>query len=446
MALLDGSGRSVDLAAYRIRAPGLRGTAEIHEGATSNTRGGPERATEALAAALQGSGVNDLATIELGVQEEPLAAGVAPLRTSQGEPGLVIETPDLGETVGQVILAVDESGVMTWNFPEDDQGRRETPAVRGAGGRKRFVIRGTIPPPEPAADEDKPATRGLAMTVGRKLLKVLVYPVVDKIGGEITEHFAGKWEAVKRPYLLRPFGPDDYLDAEVAPLSGPQWQEIGRGRSLLFVHGTFSNAHGAFATVPRATLAELRERYEGRIFAFNHHTLSHDPAENVRELAARLPENVDLDVDIICHSRGGLVSRALALAGGAHGGGGASIPLRVHKIVFVGTPNFGTPLADPDHMVAFIDRYTSVLNLAPPGPAGGSCRYARGGAHRREDGRPLGAGWPVRPGRDGSRRRLPDRPRERDARRDARLRDHGRFRARRWSARARQGHGRQRSG
>ena len=31
-------------------------------------------------------------------------------------------------------------------------------------------------------------------------------------------------------------------------------------------------------------------------------------------------------------------------------------------------PNHGTALADADHMVSFVDRYTSVLNLAPPGP------------------------------------------------------------------------------
>ena len=34
----------------------------------------------------------------------------------------------------------------------------------------------------------------------------------------------------------------------------------------------------------------------------------------------------------------------------------------------MGTPNHGTPLADRAHMMDFIDRYTSMLNLIPPGP------------------------------------------------------------------------------
>jgi hypothetical protein len=36
--------------------------------------------------------------------------------------------------------------------------------------------------------------------------------------------------------------------------------------------------------------------------------------------------------------------------------------------VFVGVPNYGTLLANPDHMMAMIDRLTTVLNLFPTGP------------------------------------------------------------------------------
>ena len=42
--------------------------------------------------------------------------------------------------------------------------------------------------------------------------------------------------------------------------------------------------------------------------------------------------------------------------------------LDVGRAVFVATPNHGTPLADASHMMDFIDRYTSMLNLIPPGP------------------------------------------------------------------------------
>jgi pimeloyl-ACP methyl ester carboxylesterase len=95
--------------------------------------------------------------------------------------------------------------------------------------------------------------------------------------------------------------------------------------------------------------------------AFDHHTLSHDPERNVRELLARLPGDVELDV--ICHSRGGLVARVLAERPSRFGLDTARA--RVRRVVFVGVPNAGTQLADPAHMTHFLDRMTSALNLFP---------------------------------------------------------------------------------
>ena len=104
------------------------------------------------------------------------------------------------------------------------------------------------------------------------------------------------------------------------------------------------------------------------MFAFDHPTVSVTPEENVRvfagEAAAHLGET-RLEIDIVCHSRGGLVARGLA---GEFGAMGSNVS--VGKIVFVATPNQGTALADPKHMVAFLDRYTSALDFAPPGPIG----------------------------------------------------------------------------
>ncbi len=111
-------------------------------------------------------------------------------------------------------------------------------------------------------------------------------------------------------------------------------------------------------------MAELNGIYGGRVFAYDHFTLSHDPERNLVEFLDRMPDSAELDVDLISHSRGGLVSRALA--GETTLG---SVPrIKVGKAVFVASPNHGTPLADAAHMMEFIDRYTSMLNLIPPGP------------------------------------------------------------------------------
>lgn len=366
MIQLDGSGATRELVpGYRIAAQGLTGTAEVHDGPQKGRAGGgPELATAALDTALQSAGINEIKMIALDVRETSPPAAEATIRTAAGDDGLVLEVPDLGDTVGQVVMAVDETGVVTWHFPVDTAGRRELPGVRGAGGSKRFVIPRRDSPPPPAADGTK---RGLFGLIGRKLLKVLVYPVTDAVMGPIADFAAGKWEAKKRPYGLRAFTPENFTQSDVPVLSDAEIRRLAAGPSLLFVHGTFSTAHGGFGGLPEATLTALNDRYDGRLFAFNHFTLSHDPVQNTAWLNERLAAVTDLDrlnVDIVCHSRGGLVARTLA----GELPGATPAKLGVRRVIFVGAPNHGTPLADPNHMVAFIDRYTTLLNLAPPGP------------------------------------------------------------------------------
>ena len=361
MLNLDGTSKTIELApGYRIAAQGLRGTVEVHEARKPGTqRGGLEMATEAFDKALEATGVNNVKTIELNVQSVPVIGRGKTIRTTQGEDGLMLEVPDLGERVGQVVLAMDEDGVITWNFPVDRGGRLETPQVRGAGGSKRFLIRRHVPPTPLPSETGK---RGLMQIVGRKILKVLVYPVADAILGPISAHFVHKWEVKNRPYLIRHFGPDDYQLSNIPGLNFTDWKKLSEGRALLFIHGTTSTSHAGFATFPRPTLEELYQGYGGRVFAFNHFTLSEDTEENMTWFMSQVPAELHLELDIVCHSRGGLVARTLA--------GELEhfelLRLNVKRIVFVGTPNNGTALADPDHLNAFIDRYTSILNLIPP--------------------------------------------------------------------------------
>jgi pimeloyl-ACP methyl ester carboxylesterase len=81
-------------------------------------------------------------------------------------------------------------------------------------------------------------------------------------------------------------------------------------------------------------------------------------------LLNHLPEGGKLDIDIVCHSRGGLVARELA----ERAAGGTATSVNVRRIVFAGVPNAGTLLADRDHMVSMIDRLTTITNMFPIGP------------------------------------------------------------------------------
>lgn len=363
MPELDGRGGVVDVApGYRIAAPGLVGTVTARPPRPpGGTDRGPELATAAFDETIVQAGLVEIINFDLAVREVVPPASAPQTRTATGEDAFVLETPDLGPTVGHVVVALDEAGAVTWNFPEAADHRVETPATRGAGGVRRFVIRRATPVAPPPAERTE---RGLFGALGKKLLKVLLYPVTDAVLGPVGEHFARKWELHRRPYQLRRFGPAEFRLPAPAVLGDGDWTSLGAGRALLFMHGTFSTAQSAFCDLPDATMDELHRRYHGRVFAFDHFTLSHSPQQNVAEFATRIPHGVDLDVDIVSHSRGGLVSRVLA--GELND---SVVPgLRVNRAVFVAAPNHGTALADADHMIAFIDRWTTLLNLAPPGP------------------------------------------------------------------------------
>ena len=102
--------------------------------------------------------------------------------------------------------------------------------------------------------------------------------------------------------------------------------------------------------------------YGGRMVALEHPSMSVSPVDNIAWLSERLGDGPPLDLDVLTHSRGGLVGRVLA------GQGGPVPGVQVGTLVYGATPNHGTPLADPAHVGEFLDRYTSLLNLFPDGP------------------------------------------------------------------------------
>ena len=366
-AQLNGSAQPVPLGqGYSVRSPGIRGTADLKQPRSAAERGisrGPDDGTADLDEALRATGVTEVRQVDLRLAPTPPADAARSLRSLDGQDMLELQVPDLGPEAGQLVLACDEAGVLTWHLPVANDQSVQTPSTRGGGGVKRFLIPATQPKPSPA---DQGTGRSLIGAVGRKLLKVLVYPVTDAVLGPISEHFAERWEERHRPYGLRDFSPAGFREPGGSALGAQDWERLAVGRALLFIHGTFSTAHGAFSQLPDAAFAALHQRYGGRVFAFDHFSLSHDPRRNVEWLLGRIPPGRPLELDIVCHSRGGLVARTLAERPAVFGLPAA--PVAVRRIVFVGVPNQGTLLAHPDHMVKMIDRFTTALNLFPTGP------------------------------------------------------------------------------
>lgn len=359
---LDGTGKRIALGGgYSLRAQGLQGSAKLERLEPKTTRG-LTFSTPGLDKALSAAGIEQVGTVRLDVAPVSIPKYELPLRDARGADALVLEVPDLGPEVGQTVLSFDESGVATWHFAVGGAAS-DAPAVRGRGAVKQFYITRFVPP---HLSPETGARRGLVSMLGSKLLKVLVYPITDPLFGPIGAGFAERWESVKRPYALCLLREDLSVLNSADQLSSSAWERLSKGRALLFVHGSLMTVQGTFGELPRETLVSLNKLYGERIFGFNHFTLAHDVPANVHWLLKALPQDITLELDIICHGRGGLLSRELAEQSGKLGEELLS-RVRVRRVIFVGTPNNGTPLADPDLIPDLVDRMTTVVNLLPSG-------------------------------------------------------------------------------
>lgn len=145
----------------------------------------------------------------------------------------------------------------------------------------------------------------------------------------------------------------------------PGAKPLSKGRILLFIHGTFSNNE--------MYLSELSETAEGKellakiqntqnydqVLAFDHPTLSVSPVLNAMDLG-RVFEGSEADVDVICHSRGGLVTRWWFETYDTRSKGRS-------RAVLVGSPLAGTSLASAPRLRAGINLLTNVAKVVEKG-------------------------------------------------------------------------------
>jgi len=88
------------------------------------------------------------------------------------------------------------------------------------------------------------------------------------------------------------------------------------------------------------------------VLAYDHPTLSVSPSLNAFDLAASL-RPAPARIDVVCHSRGGLVGRAFCLD---HADA-------VRNLIFLGTPNCGTDLANPCNWGSFADLLVNMTGI-----------------------------------------------------------------------------------
>jgi len=271
----------------------------------------------------------------------------------------------------QVVLYQDESGGVSWHFPDGFFEKPRTSRTTGFRALPRGAFTFTIPArtvkAQRAFDHDRVVTRGLLTKWGRKILKVLVIPLVSSLLADPLEAIVGAIERKYRQDLIRPLTPDNYKRKVTEPFEA--WDSLAAGPALLVIHGIFSSTDGVLSLLPPAAMDRLYSHYQGRVIAFDHLSVSTHPEQNARLLLERLAAvsgGRKFRFDVLCHSRGGIVARTLTERGNdlvpRH-------PCEFGKVFFVATPNQGSALADPEHVIDMIDVFTNLLTNFPDGPA-----------------------------------------------------------------------------
>ncbi len=201
-----------------------------------------------------------------------------------------------------------EDGLRIWLTAAEYREKLEKTKKRAPGASGALEIPDTLP-----FGGDEARERGVVGWV-MKSLKVVGIDVAGKTAVELARAFEDKQEGRKRPgpgvYRCRMVTGDFALDDLPAG-------KLGGKRVLLFLHGTASSTWGSFGELwspPRsATLAGLKRLYGDNVIALEHRSMTVSPIVNALEIAEALDALLadGAEVDLISHSRGGLVGELL---------------------------------------------------------------------------------------------------------------------------------------
>lgn len=337
-------------------------------GATPGTRSGGPGLTQAV---LRAAEVRELGTVVLQDHH--------PDRAQDKEVSLY--APGGGREDGRLLLYFDENGGVTFHLPQPE---RQPPA--GVRADRAEVIRFDVPLRRPVREpgEAKPV-RGVGGMIAKKVLKVIGWKVAGMAAAHFGPPLVRRWENEHRP--MRTLSRANLFTPQAPALEEP----IPPGeRCLLFIHGTFSRVASAFNGIPddEDFLATLDRRYGEHIYGFDHATVATGVATNVMQLYEKLAPGVH-NFDIICHSRGGLVARALRdldeaqlkerfaldvrrgnyepelVAWGNNWHIPEGVAVNVKRILFAATPNNGTVLAQPAHLKKYLEILMTATNILP---------------------------------------------------------------------------------
>lgn len=217
----------------------------------------------------------------------------------------------------------------------------------------------------PGDQEEQPGVLGgpgelLGGVVGDLVFKRILHVVKAPVNRALRQFIASQ----ETEPTVMVIGPEQTPDAPIE--SAEAWRSrfdpAREHRVLLFIHGFGSNSE---ASLPRSWVREFGSRYDA-VLAYDHPTISRDPRQNAADLLAQIPDDLRLHVDLLAHSRGGLVSRSLVELHPA------TSKLNVQHLVTYGSPHAGTLLAHHerwDRLVSISLTAVSWLTSAVAAPA-----------------------------------------------------------------------------
>ncbi|HEX3108174.1 MAG TPA: CHAT domain-containing protein, partial [Thermoanaerobaculia bacterium] len=301
---------------------------------------------------LQADGVH----IEKVLEAKPSAA--AAKRRDAGPPALDVRT-NLAPGESAILAIRHASGALTFHAPTE---RIAGPARRGTTAAPAVAV---FHVPVRRLQEET-ARRGIFTTALKAFVIKVTKAALDKIVGIALPVLAQRWETSTWQkkglregwFKVTPNGANGLTLTSGVPSPGE--------RTLLFVHGTFSNADGGFGSLAAGNFFQnVQSLYGDRIYAFNHFTISRTPEENARQLLADLPDG-EHQFDVVTHSRGGLVLRNLVER--ASQLGSTAVRFKLRHAVLVASPNDGTPLATPARWQETVGWLANILELFPDNP------------------------------------------------------------------------------
>lgn len=244
-----------------------------------------------------------LARQESGTASSELLFAIKVTPIARGD-GVDLQTPSLDDT-DLVEIALDGGGHLWMSVAELRESDLIDNTTKRSGNEAQRIHR-TVPA--------SVRTRGLGDWAIRALRFFRIDPAAELANAaerRMVDYIEGMLDIAPGLYRL------DDTAAEPAFIALGARPRFDDQPYLLFLHGTNSSTQGSFGDMWRheggRAIRALRERYgQGHLLALQHRSLSESPVANALTVARLIPDNVR--IDIVSHSRGGMIGELLARA------------------------------------------------------------------------------------------------------------------------------------